>query len=277
MKEKKKDFVENRLYKRLDVNRQSVEIELIIDNFKRLHGLSIVSNISLGGMGLLVKEPLKKGTLIKFHLGKSKTVFDAKVIWVRDSGFESLPYSVGVSIIFPYENESEEQKRELIEFVIKNLKKLAKPQLVDRLMELFIERRRVFDAARNHIKDAEIAINEARKTSEISSTQAHNIVDFNLTPVLYIGMDLEILYSNEAAEKFLGFSLIDMKDLKTSDILNKNTNKNFIKNMGQKVSKIYNGVIILKSGDEKNISWRIVQSSHNKKEISCFMFQEKFE
>ena len=96
---------DQRTYRRFNVKRQSVEVEIIIDDYKRLQGISIVDNISLGGMGILIKEALKEGSDIKFILSKNKTIFHGKVVWCRETMMESFPYSSGISFTFPFEDD----------------------------------------------------------------------------------------------------------------------------------------------------------------------------
>lgn len=266
---------ERRAFNRFNIKHQSIEVELIIDDYKRLPGLSIVNNISLGGMNILIKEKIPQNSKIKFHIGKSKTIFNGTVLWVKEGDGETYPYNAGISFNFPFKEVAEDQKKELIAFVLKMLKKMPKEQLIDRLMELFIERRRIFQAAQERIEEAEAAIKASRSKTEESLDRAYAIVDNCMSGVLYLDDTFNIIYSNLVSEDLLGYDSDEMKEMNLRNILSENTEKMAKRYCKQENTNIYNGTIIGKYDKNLEVKWRILSHTVNEKQTICFMFLEK--
>jgi PAS domain S-box-containing protein len=274
-KELEKLNKERRSFNRFEIQQQSIEIEVIVEGYKKLPGISILNNISLGGINIQIKEPVKPKTQIKFRLGKSKTLFHAVVAWCRESNVESYPHSIGVSFIFPFEKDAAAQQRELLQFVIKTLNKMPKAQLVDRLIELFIERRKIFDAAQEKIEEANLSVKNVRGEAEALQDQTHSILEKSLTGVMYISKDNNILFTNKVADDILGYSQDDLSDLKISNIAQESTGKMLKRYFDNKNDGVYNGAIFDKGGEEIPISWRVLPLKKDGNDLICFMFIKK--
>jgi len=271
----KRFIKEKRSFNRFDVKKQSVEIELIVDDYRRVHALSLIDNISLGGMKILIKEVIPVKSDIKFKIGKSKTIFHAVVVWCREADTESYSHSAGIRFEFPFEEEANIQKKELIAFVYNTLNRLPKEQLIDRLMKLFIERRRIFDAAKERIDQVETVVKEYHDKTQLTLDVAHNIIDYSLSGAVYFNKDYSVLYSNQMAEEITGYSSGEFKDLRSVSFLSDNTEKMMRRYYKSSNTGIYNGVIAGKNGEEIKVRWRVLKNITKGKEIICFMFSQK--